>query len=130
MATKRKPRAAVAAPRPVVSARQRANARKQLEEAVEAAIALLDSLDGDCDLEEECEDEGAALEDEGCVEEDYDPTIEDEWPSTNLWAASKDRKRVTASCQAVIENVREVQRRKGIPPIPPLRVLADAIMKW
>lgn len=33
--------------------------RKQLEDAVERALAALDALDGDPDFEEQCEDEGA-----------------------------------------------------------------------
>ena len=46
--------------------------RRRLEEAldaalsvVEAAVALLDIMDGDADLEPACEDEGAQCEDEG-----------------------------------------------------------------
>jgi hypothetical protein len=42
-----------------------AGLRARLEAAVEAAIAALDALDGDPDLEAQCEDEGAQCEDEG-----------------------------------------------------------------
>lgn len=39
--------------------------RRQLADAVERALALLDALDGDPDLEDQCEDEGAQCDDEG-----------------------------------------------------------------
>lgn len=39
--------------------------RQMLEQAIEDAIAALDACDGDPDIEFQCEDEGAACEDEG-----------------------------------------------------------------
>lgn len=42
--------------------------RLLLEALVEAAIAELDAMDGDADLEPQCEDEGAQCEDEGADE--------------------------------------------------------------
>jgi hypothetical protein len=42
--------------------------RRELEAAVERALALLDAIDGDPDLEHQCEDEGAQCDDEGVVE--------------------------------------------------------------
>lgn len=43
--------------------------RRRLEEAIEAAIAALDDMDGDADLEAQCEDEGGACEDEGAYDD-------------------------------------------------------------
>jgi hypothetical protein len=40
------------------SARRATTLRQRLEAAVERAIAALDALDGDPDMEPECEDEG------------------------------------------------------------------------
>ncbi len=45
----------------------------RLELAVERAIAALDALDGDPDLEEQCEDEGAQCEGEGEIGGDMVP---------------------------------------------------------
>ena len=42
--------------------------RARIEAAVEALIALLDTMDGDPDLELSCEDEGAQCDDEGAIE--------------------------------------------------------------
>jgi hypothetical protein len=39
--------------------------RKGIEDEIERLISMLDTLDGDPDLEEECEDEGAQCDDEG-----------------------------------------------------------------
>lgn len=39
--------------------------RRLLEEAIEAAVAILDAIDGDSDFENQCEDEGAQCDDEG-----------------------------------------------------------------
>ncbi|UQV19068.1 hypothetical protein MU852_04175 [Brevundimonas albigilva] len=39
--------------------------RVRLEAAIEAAIALLDQMDGDADREAVCEDEGGQCDDEG-----------------------------------------------------------------
>ena len=39
--------------------------RRALEEMIEWLIAMLDDLDGDCDTEIVCEDEGAQCDDEG-----------------------------------------------------------------
>lgn len=44
--------------------------RARLELAIERALEALDKLDGDADLEAQCEDEGAACEDEGGACED------------------------------------------------------------
>lgn len=48
--------------------------RHRLEAATEALLALLDTLDGDADLEETCEDEGAQCEGEAeqCDDEGAD----------------------------------------------------------
>ena len=42
--------------------------RRRMERAIERLIAALDALDGDPDLEPECEDEGAECNDEGVSE--------------------------------------------------------------
>ncbi len=47
--------------------------RRRLEAAIEAAIEALDALDGDADLELQCEDEGGACEDEG-AQDDREPS--------------------------------------------------------
>lgn len=39
--------------------------RQRIEAEIDRLISLLDSADGDCDLEVCCEDEGAQCEDEG-----------------------------------------------------------------
>lgn len=49
------------------------DSRQALEAAVEAALSLLDAIDGDGDLEPECWDEGAACEDEGAITGDDEP---------------------------------------------------------
>jgi hypothetical protein len=51
--------------RRAVSRRETDRLRRDLEAAIEAAIVMLDALDGDPDLEHVCEDEGAACDDEG-----------------------------------------------------------------
>ena len=51
-----------------------ASRRRQLEDAVERALAALDALDGDADLEAECEDEGAQCDDEGSFS-DYEASL-------------------------------------------------------
>ena len=65
--------------------------RRRLEEAldaalsvVEAAVALLDVMDGETDLEPACEDEGAQCEDEGAgddrePDQDGDGMVERSW---------------------------------------------------
>lgn len=51
-----------------------ASRRRQLEDAVERALAALDALDGDPDFEDQCEDEGAQCEDEGSFS-DYEASL-------------------------------------------------------
>lgn len=62
-------RGAADASRISLSRRAKIHRRRQLEEAIEAALAALDALDGDTDLEPQCEDEGAACEDEGAPDD-------------------------------------------------------------
>ncbi len=57
--------------------------RAQLEAAVEAAIAALDALDGDPDLEEQCEDEGAQVDAE---QDDADKEPALGWPEARSQA--------------------------------------------
>ncbi len=45
--------------------------RVDLENWIEAAVSYLDFLDGDPDLEETCEDEGAQCDDEGVPHYDF-----------------------------------------------------------
>lgn len=42
--------------------------RDLLEAAIEQALLVLDLMDGDPDLEDQCEDEGAQCDDEGVLE--------------------------------------------------------------
>lgn len=54
--------------------------RRELEDAVERALAALDALDGDPDFEEQAEDEGGQCDDEGAIEtdadwSDYEPSL-------------------------------------------------------
>lgn len=42
--------------------------RQAIESEIERLIAILDELDGDPDLEDECEDEGAQCDDEGAID--------------------------------------------------------------
>lgn len=67
---------ATIAPAGQLRRRSKANLRRQLEDAIEAALAALDALDGDPDLEPQCEDEGAQCDDEG-ADSDREPEIED-----------------------------------------------------
>lgn len=66
--------------------------RARLEAHVEQMIALLDTLDGDPDLELTCEDEGAQCEDEG-VDSDAEP----DWEGDISWAEWGNQRRVSAA---------------------------------
>ncbi|OXE37424.1 MAG: hypothetical protein CGW95_01615 [Phenylobacterium zucineum] len=57
--------------------RAKAERRRRLEAAIEAALEALDALDGDSDFEPQCEDEGAQCEDEG-TDTDREPDTDAE----------------------------------------------------
>ena len=101
-----------------------------------------------------CEDEGAQCDDEGCPDADLEWEYESEnWvhpesseialgpcggsvvppsPRDRLYRqdAYAHEASTTKKAQSAIEEVRTVMARHGKAPIPPLRVLGDAIVKW
>lgn len=65
----------------------RSKRRRELEELIEQAIAALDAFDGDPDLEDQCEDEGAQCEGEG-EDSDREPDLASggtSYPSMTMW---------------------------------------------
>lgn len=67
----------------------RSDIRRRLEAAIEQAIAALDAFDGDPDLEIQCEDEGAACEDEGWWDERE--TCDDDGACWGPWVPAFER---------------------------------------
>jgi hypothetical protein len=49
--------------------------RRLLEQTIERLVELLDAVDPDPDLEQECEDEGAQCEDEGAEHDGREPSL-------------------------------------------------------
>lgn len=105
--------------------------RLELEQLIEAAIARLDDLDGDPDVEITCEDEGAQCDDEGAIEEDGNDS-EDETRSNNIGRCSTPAEDAAkaAACVAAVEGLRAIQRRKGHKRLTqPVRVVAGVVFK-
>jgi hypothetical protein len=53
----------------VSEARTRESMSRRLGAIVEALIEVTHAIDGDCDLEQQCEDQGAQCDDEGCPDD-------------------------------------------------------------
>lgn len=66
--------------------------RRRLDAIAGAIVAFMDEIDGDPDLEELCEDEGAQCEDEGCADDngmaDADGAVEQGF--TRVWSVAAD----------------------------------------
>ena len=95
----------------------------------------------DDELEDVCEDEGAQCDDEGAIETDMGAS-EDDGTSQELAlrairfqmngsaaarAAERAQAETSKACLAAINALQTVQRRKGVPVVPRLRVLGGAI---
>ena len=114
-----------------MNARQLRKARPLIESEIERMIAALDLLDGDFDLEPQCEDEGAQCDDEGVIDGDLEPW-EDFLPRRDHsdWrAAQAEQDEKNKAVVAAVEGVRAIMKRKGKQPIQSVRMCGSAIAR-